>query len=517
MTTVLNKRAFDFHNLAGPAGRCDRRQGEGYRFTLVLACGLCFASLTTAQLTAQEITALQAAITMQEVLVETIAKAEKSVVSIARVRNRGASAVSDPLSNDFVPNEYGTGVIVSPDGHIVTMAHVLGNTTENTYFVWHQRKPYKVEASNIRGVDPWTDLAVIKIEAEGLQPIKYGDASKLKKGMIAIALGNPYAIARDGEASASWGIISNLRRKAPGNETTEDPTKQNETLHHFGTLIQTDARLNLGTSGGALLNLKGEMIGLTTALAARAGYEKSAGYAVPVDKTFRRVVNDLKDKRTPQFGFLGVAPDDLTVYERTRLGRHGVVLDRVVPGTPAHDSGLMDLDVITHVNDVPIYQKSDLLRELSKRDVSTKVQLRVTRGNTGDRLRPPIVLEVKLLKKYIARSGKQPGQALWRGMRVDYATALPTKILNDQAGNVDFSRSVGVIYVKHGSPAWRAGLRRGEFISRVNGQAVSTPQEFEQLLSNWTGAAEMTMAGYKRLKRKIEPPVVEITTGGESD
>lgn len=511
MTTVLKRVAFSFLGIVVPC--------LSYRSAAGLACGLCLLSVTKAHLAAQEITALQAAITMEKVLVETIAEAEKSVVAITRVRNRDRAlgAAIDPLSNDFVPNEYGTGVVVSSQGHIVTMAHVLGSTKENTYFVWHNRKPYKVEAANIRGVDPWTDLAVIKIEAEGLQPIKYGDGSKLKKGMIAIALGNPYAIARDGEVSASWGIISNLRRKAPANETTDDPAKQSETLHHFGTLIQTDARLNLGTSGGALLNLKGEMIGMTTALAARAGYEKSAGYAVPVDETFRRVVNDLKEKRTPQFGFLGVAPDDLTAYERTRLGRHGVVLDRVVPGTPAHESGLMDLDVITHVDDVPIYQKSDLLRELSKRDVSTKVQLIVARGSLGDRSRPPITLEVELLKKYIARSGKQPGEDLWRGMRVDYATALPTKILNDQAGSVDFSRSVGVVYVKHGSPAWRAGLRRGEFISRVNGQAVRTPQQFDQVLRDRAGTVEITMAGFKRLKRQVEPPVVEITTGGESD
>ncbi len=511
MTTVLRRVVITLRRLAGSQSQLS--------FAATVACGLCLFTAAPAPLAGQELTALQAAITMEKVIVDTIADAEKSVVAIARVRNRdrvGGPAI-DPLSNDFVPNEYGTGVIVSPNGHIVTMAHVLGNIKENTYYVWHNRKPYKVEAKHVRGMDPWTDLAVIKIEAEGLQPIKYGDASKLKKGMIAIALGNPYAIARDGEVSASWGIIANLRRKAPANETTDDPAKQSETLHHFGTLIQTDARLNLGTSGGALLNLKGEMIGLTTSLAARAGYEKSAGYAVPVDDTFRRVVNDLKEKRTPQFGFLGVAPDDLTAYERTRLGRHGVVLDRVVRGTPAHNAGLQDLDIITHVDDMPIYQKSDLLRELSKQDVSTRIQLTVLRRGLGNNQQRPISLEVKLLKKYIAQSGKQPGESLWRGMRVDYATALPARILNDQAGSVDFSHSVGVVYVKHGSPAWRAGLRRGEFISQVNGQSVETPQAFDQLLRDQAGTVEITMAGFKRMRRQVEPPVVEVTTGGESD
>ena len=144
-----------------------------------------------------------------------------------------------------------------------------------------------------------------------LQPITFGDAATLKKGQIVIALGNPYAIARDGQPSASWGIISNLQRQAPSPRDGTRPSDGRETLHHFGTLIQTDARLELGTSGGALVNLKGEMIGLTTSLAALSGYERPGGFAIPVDDDFRRALETLKTGRLPDYGFLGVAPRTL--------------------------------------------------------------------------------------------------------------------------------------------------------------------------------------------------------------
>src|SRR5207253_2509174 len=123
------------------------------------------------------------------------------------------------------------------------------------------------------------DLAVLEItEPEpsklNLRSITLGDASHLKRAQIVITLGNPYAIARDGQMSAGWGIVSNLGRRAPPAEGT-NLYEQHPTIHHYGTLIQTDAKLNIGTSGGPLLNLKGEMIGLTTAMAALSGAEKS--------------------------------------------------------------------------------------------------------------------------------------------------------------------------------------------------------------------------------------------------
>ncbi len=185
----------------------------------------------------QELSGPAAAAALQDVMVTAIDKAEKSVVAIARVRKgerslRAPEEFADPLrldaaplgflpdanptSPDFVPNEFASGVVLDREGHIVTNYHVLGDPAQNDYYVWVQQRPFKVAQvevpQEVKAGDPWTDLAVLKIAASDLEPMPLGDASQLRKGMIVIALGNPYGIARDGEVSASWGIISNLRR-----------------------------------------------------------------------------------------------------------------------------------------------------------------------------------------------------------------------------------------------------------------------------------------------------------------
>ena len=206
---------------------------------------------------------------MEKAMVDAIARAEKSVVAIARVRKelpgeairfefrpdafgrRSAPAVpSQPTDRNFVPNEYGTGVVVDSRGLILTAYHVLGEDSEY-YVTTSDRKLYRAW---VKAADPRSDLAVLGIDVASaasvdLPAIAFGDATTLRKGQIVLALGNPHAIARDGQASASWGIVANLARKAPPAPEDSDPTGR-RTLHHFGTLIQTDAKLNLGTSGG---------------------------------------------------------------------------------------------------------------------------------------------------------------------------------------------------------------------------------------------------------------------------
>ncbi|HTU27464.1 MAG TPA: trypsin-like peptidase domain-containing protein, partial [Pirellulales bacterium] len=317
---------------------------------------------------------------MESVLTSAIANAEKSVVAIARVRKVDRDDIVSPLElradgfgrfqitqdhlpgdPEFIPNEYASGVVIDRRGLILTNFHVLGEES-NLYVttVDHRIFPAKIWAADSR-----SDLAVLAVEATDLVPIQFGDASNLKKGQFVVVLGNPYAIARDGQASASWGIIANLERKAPP-QTDEPPASGRNTLHQYGTLIQTDARLNLGTSGGALLNLKGEMIGLTTSQAAIAGYEQAAGYAVPLDDTFRRVVETLKQGREVEYGFLGVAPRNLREADLA-AGRHGVLVHSVVEGTPAKRYGLEVGDIITQVDDQPIFDADGLVLQVGKK------------------------------------------------------------------------------------------------------------------------------------------------------
>ena len=254
-----------------------------------------------------------------------------------------------PTDPNFVPNEYGTGVVIDRRGLILTASHVLGDENDNYYITTSDRRVYHAW---IKAADPRSDLAVLSIDgadaaSANMAPIRLGDAATLRKGQIVVTLGNPYAIARDGQASAGWGIVSNLGRKAPPAPDDTEPGGKT-TLYHFGGLIQTDARLHLGTSGGPLLNLRGEMIGLCVSPAAMTGYESPAGYAIPVDATFRRVLDILQQGREAEYGFLGVLPVNLKAAE-IAAGLQGIRA-RVVPGTPAGRSGLRDDDIITSVN-----------------------------------------------------------------------------------------------------------------------------------------------------------------------
>ena len=478
---------------------------------------LIIASVSFSFAVGQEAEPVDPALILQKRFVAAIAKAEKSVVAIARVRKREnlfeTSRAPDPTSPDFIPNEFGSGVIIGKDGLILTCYHVLGNPEKFDYYVWVNHKPFEVtrvrKVDQVKAGDPWSDLAVLKIEADDLQPITFGDTKSLKKGMIVIALGNPYAIARDGEVSATWGIISNFKRHAPtvpGFRTAEGK----ETIHHFGTLIQTDAKLPLGTSGGALVNLDGEMIGLTTSLAALAGYEKTAGFAVPVDDMFRRVVENLKQGRQPAFGFLGVSPENLSAGERRR-GKFGARIREVVGGTPADEGGVEDGDVITHVNDTKVHDRDDLFRELSSQSVDAVAQLTVERGAIGQNRSRVVTLPVTLSKKHVQT--RRPAyssveEPRWRGMRIEYATAMPPAQFFQRTGLPNFrSRAVGVIDVSTDSPAWKAGVRPGDLISHAGSAAVSTPAEFRAAVEERTDTVPLRSSGnkWRNYRSRSEP------------
>ena len=456
--------------------------------------------LGSASVFAQAPNGIETAAVLEKSLTTAIARAEKSIVAIARVRKeRPGEAVNfefrfDPFGRqttppvtplptdpDFVPNEYATGVVVDARGLILTACHVLAD--ESDYYVTtHERKVYR---ATIKGADPRSDLAVLSIAADHLDPIHLGDASTVRKGNIVVALGNPYAIGRDGQASASWGIVSNLGRKAPPLPDDVE-SKGNRTLHEFGTLIQTDARLNQGTSGGALVNLQGEMIGLTVALAAAAGYERGTGYAIPIDATFRRVIDTLKQGREVEYGFLGIRPANLKPQEIIE-GKHGIRVQNVVGGTPAERYGLKPDDVITAVDNRPIHGSDSLMLEVGRMPAGAMAHFAVLRRDE------PMQVEVALAK-YPVSSKKvvtSPRPA-WRGLRVDYTTAT---VDTEGTRPASFDDGVIVTEVEEGQPAAQAGLRSGMLITHVDRTPVHNPKQFRAAVAGKTGVVQLHLAG----------------------
>ncbi|MDA1049759.1 MAG: PDZ domain-containing protein [Planctomycetota bacterium] len=450
-----------------------------------LAFGL--ALLGASQSRAAEPDAADAAAALQHLLVDATAIGEKSVVAITRVpKNAQESAIAlrfpfatarqrlDPTSPDFVPSDFGAGVIVDESGLVLTTLHVLGDVGTSTYYVWHQQRPF---FATVIATTPWYDLAVLKIDGESFTPIAFGDASTARKGQIVIALGNPAAIARDGSVSVSWGVVSNIARRAPPTPGRSNEPLGRETLHHYGTLIQTDAKLDFGYSGGALLNLDGEMIALTTSYAGSVHAERAAGLAIPVDKDFRRIVDTLKSGETPEFGFLGVGPETLNVLLRQQ-GFHGARLVSVIDGTPAARAGLKADDIVTHIDGKAVFDESDLFWRIGILSPGTTAQLRIVRGDISNPNAAVIELPVTVTKKYVNTVRRPIVTAdvpTWRGLGVDYATASPVFSQMVERPPAD---SLYVVEVVRDSPAWQAGMRIGSFITHIGDSKVATPAEF---------------------------------------
>ncbi len=350
------------------------------------------------------------------------------------------------------------------------------------------------QPAQVQAADPFSDLAVLKIDAQELHSIRFASGQGLRKGQFVIALGNPQAIARDGEASASWGIISNLKRYAPAEADSSTGVK--ETLHQLGTLIQTDAKLTLGTSGGALINLRGEMVGLTTSLAATSGYEQAAGFAIAVDEMFLRAIETLKLGKLPEYGFLGIQPEDLRKHER-ELGFSGARVSVVIPGLPGDMAGLRPEDIIVEVDDQPIENRNDLFRELSRGAAGESVAIRVQRYRAGTRNPEWVTLQAELSKKYVSTvrpSYAIHGPAQWRGMEIDYATAVPSELARTGAlAGRRGAPKLAVLSVAPDTAAWRAGLRAGFGIHAVEGKTLASPSDFYQAVANRQGPLSLTV------------------------
>lgn len=485
--------------------------------------------------TAKEPSGADLAIAIESRFVDAIAKGERSVVSIARVDTADEGVLAerdkrDGLLNDrfpppdpidtvpgdardpgFVPQEFATGVIVDASGLILTNHHVLGERSR----YWITTVDRKIFEAKPRGADPRSDLAVLEIVDKGairpddFTPMAFGDTSRLRKGMLVISLGNPYSIARDGQASASWGIISNLGRKSGPSPSSEGGLGK-DTLHHFGGLIQTDAKLNLGTSGGALLNLKGEMIGLTTSQAALAGYEQAAGFAIPVDATFLRVLEKLKRGEEAEFGLLGIRPANLSPSDRTR-GAKGVQVSWVRAGTPAARAGIQQNDIIEKIGGTPILDTDDLMTRIGGLAPASETTLQVLSPSTGRSREVRVTLaKFRVAGRKIVTS---PAPS-WRGMRVDFVSTLEEDEISSRARGLGFGglasdsedAVVAVIEVEPNSPTWKAGLRRGDLITHVGAVPLDSPAAFHEQTNASEGAIELRIA----IGNSDESPIVKI-------
>jgi S1-C subfamily serine protease len=383
-------------------------------------------------------------------------------------------------------------VVIDPKGLILTQYLVV--KPGETHFVTTSQGD-RIPAE-IVGADPRSGLAILRARSDKLKAVELGRAEDLKKGNLVVAIGNPYALESDGQATASYGMVSNLARKAPVgenlNETTKtEPTGQQgyaTTLHHYGTLIQTDAKLGWNASGGALVTLDGKLVGLTTSVATIAGHEAPAGYAIPIDKTMRRVIDTLKEGREVEYGLLGIGFQP-TAVSRLSDGAPGILVDSVYRGSAADRAGLRPGDIVAEIDGQPTANADRLqllIGSLSPQDETHLVYERAgALEETSVRLDKIHVPGEKVV------TTRPPG---WQGIHIDFATAIETPLLNAASapqGLIDSSGCVAVVDVDKDSLSWKQGVRPGMFISHVAGKRVSTPQEFRDAVREADGSVKL--------------------------
>ncbi|MCB1582435.1 MAG: trypsin-like peptidase domain-containing protein [Marinicella sp.] len=287
-----------------------------------------------------------------------IDKINPSVVSIytqSIERNEHSSSGISPQSPYITKNYLGSGVIVSSSGHIVTNNHVIKDASRVLVYLWNSQI---FEASFV-GNDTLTDLAVIKINSANLTPAEFADSDRVNTGDVVLAVGNPFGL----NQSASLGIVSATGRRG----LTESQ------LENF---IQTDAAINLGNSGGALINPLGEVVGISTASYTQIGAD-GINFAIPSNTTVQ-IINAIIEYGRVIRGWLGIGfvpPAGHIIYGIPKP-EQGIVISRVSNGGPAHKQGLKTLDVITHFNDKPINSFDEYKQLLLSHTIGDQIKLK---------------------------------------------------------------------------------------------------------------------------------------------
>lgn len=491
-------------------------RGRRLRLTVGILCGLALLIGTHGSASGQPPMLEQ----FQETLTETIAQAEPAVVSLAVIESPPDSPPpvdADPFEfitrgdgRGSIPSRFGSGVIVqvSPEEkafYVLTNEHLVERTRREAEQPLARRIAIRLASRHtfraaVHAADPRSDLAILRVDLDGsgLEPtdvtaVAFGDASRIRKGSLVVALGNPYAIARDGSCSASLGIVSNIGRAAPrrGKEESAD-----ERIHTLGTLLHVDARLDLGTSGGALVDLNGKLVGLTTSLAALEGYETTQGFAIPMTPPIRRIIESLLNGLEAEYGFLGITPDTTLPGELVPLRSYlsqptAPRVNRVANGSPADRGGVRAQDLIVRVNGQTMFTSADLVRTVGLLGPETEVELSLFRP----RERMFTTARVQLGKWPVYDDTRivstRDRHASWRGLRIDYPTGrrryLPSGFLSE------YIQAVVITDVLPESPAAEAGLKAGQFIQKAEQQPVATPTAFHDAVRDRTGIVRVTL------------------------
>jgi Do/DeqQ family serine protease len=351
---------------------------------------------------------------------------------------------------------FGSGVVISPNGYIVTNNHVVAGANKITV-TFNNKK--EMEAKII-GTSPSTDLALIKVDAKDLPYLTYGNSDNLKVGQWVLAVGNPFNLT----STVTAGIISAKARD----------------IHILGgksaieSFIQTDAAVNPGNSGGALVNTAGQLIGINAAIASQTGAYEGYSFAIPVNLV-RKVVNDLMNYGQIQRAYMGVQIRDIDAGFAKKMNLNdlnGVYVAMVVDGSGADKAGVKKGDVITAVNSHPVKNISELMGMIGQYSPGDKVRVNLDRNNKEK------VVTITLENQNGTTSLLKTEKAFYNS---SLGAMLKAASENDLA-NLNLDHGLKVVSVKKGI-LQRGGIAEGFIITEVNNEKVNSRKQIENALS----------------------------------
>jgi Do/DeqQ family serine protease len=411
--------------------------------------------------------AILTSLQMQEGQIDFTYAAEQTVHAVVHVHTKtmvGAQA-DNPIMEWFYgdryskPREvsgYGSGVIISNDGYIITNNHVIENA-ENVDITLNDKRTF---IARVVGRDPSTDIALLKIKADNLPYIKYGDSDLLKLGEWVLAVGNPFNLT----STVTAGIVSAKGRNLGLIEGD----------YRIESFIQTDAALNMGNSGGALVNTKGLLVGITSAILSPSGAYAGNSFAIPV-AIVKKVVSDLKEFGEVQRAIIGVNIKDVDSYDADKKNLNevkGVLITRIIEDGSAKDAGMKENDVIVKFDGLTVNSVSELQEQVGKHRPGDKAT--VTYLRNGKETTVPIVLKNVAGNTSVVTAGM--------GVELVYGAKLESLGSTDKRSlNVDYGVKVSELNEGRFKDL---GIKRGYIILSVNGKKVKSPAEVKQFTNN---------------------------------
>jgi len=428
---------------------------------------------------------------LERAFVEVADKVGPAVVSIVAsetVITQYASPWGDELMDEFFrhffePQEYkrqsaGSGFIVSPDGYILTNAHVIGQFKDVVVKLL-DKKEYK---ARIIGIDEDTDVAVIKIKVtDKLAVASLGDSDALRVGQWAIAIGNPFGL----DNTLTVGVISAKGRHLESG--------RNRNAAQYTSFIQTDASINRGNSGGPLINIRGEVIGINTMIYSPSGGSVGIGFAIPVNlakQTMEGLIKEGKIVR-PQIG-IAYRPLEPRVAKKLGLpAGMGMEVSDVLKGSAAEAAGLKPGDIILRIDGKPVKEKEDLSGTVLQHKVGDRVTLEVHRKNRKTTV--TVVLKEKVRERPEAGTVPGPGpgreeKARWLGMTV-------TGISEEAAQKLETNNTSGVLVVSvdPDSAAGISGVQPNDLIREIEQVPISGLKDFSEVSKRVGDKAEVLL------------------------